>query len=228
MTFLSVSTCILMFAVTASLISVRADEKKLDEQSKTAVLGGGCFWCTETDFEHCPGVIDVVSGYSGGTTENPNYSTYHDGHHTECALITYDPKKVTFGGLVEWLVKHIDPTDAGGQFYDRGDGYKPIVFYENEEEKEAAQKVFDAIDAKKVFDAPIKIELAERSKFWPAEDYHQNYHKTNAAHYRQYRTSSGRNNFVKKAWGKKADTLELPGSIPKGTVSKGVIKGDNE
>lgn len=223
--YTSFLSCAVAFQL-ASLQSAQAADPKSSAATKTAILAGGCFWCTETDFEHCPGVTDVVSGYSGGTTENPNYSTYHDGHHTECSLITYDPKKVTYAGLVEWLVKHINPTDADGQFADRGDGYKPIVFYENDEEKKAAQGVFDAIDAKKVFNDPIQIELRERSEFWPAEAGHQDFHKTNAAHYREYRSASGRTAFIKKYWGKKADILELPQSTPKGAISKGVIEDD--
>ncbi len=195
-----------------------------DDGYKSAILGGGCFWCTETDFAKCPGVVDVVSGYSGGTTQNPNYQTYHDGHHTECALITYDPKKVTFGGLVEWLVKHIDATDGGGQFFDRGDGYMPIVFYENEEEKAAAEKVFKAIEAMKVLKKPLKIELKERTTFWPAEAYHQDYHLRNTAHYERYRTASGRDRYIKNVWGKRANTLEIEGSLPPGAVNKKVVE----
>ncbi len=169
-----------------------SSEQSEKKELKTAVLAGGCFWCTETDFEKCPGVVDVVSGYSGGTTERPNYQTYHDGHHTECALITYDPAKVTFGGLVEWLVKHIDATDATGQFYDRGEGYMPIVFYANEDEKVSAERVFKAIDEMKILKKPVSIALKERTEFWPAEEYHQDYHHKQNYRYSQYRTGSGR------------------------------------
>jgi peptide methionine sulfoxide reductase msrA/msrB len=201
-------------------------EPDSNEPTMTAVMAGGCFWCTESDFAHCPGVIDVVVGFSGGTTEHPNYSNYHNGHHTECSLVTYDPKQVTFAGLVEWLVKHIDPTDPNGQFFDRGDGYKPVVFYENEKQKVAAQKVFDAINAKGVFNVPLQIELRQLTKFWPAGAESQDYHKKAPALYKQYRSDSGRNTFIKKAWGKKANILELPGSIPRGAVSKAVVESD--
>ncbi len=219
-----------LVAATAGFYAVRAEPtaKPTSEKLKAAdptnvakaVFAGGCFWCVETDFEHCPGVLDVVSGYSGGTTENPNYQTYHDGHHIEVVEVTYDRSKVTYAGLVEWLIKHIDPTDAGGSFVDRGDGYKPAIFYADDKEKAAAERVIGAIEQMKKFKSPIRVELLEKSTFWPAEDYHQDYHSTNSWHYSRYRFGTGRDNFTKNIWGKNVDVLQLDGAYPEGVVAK--------
>ena len=194
------------------------------QQTATAVFAGGCFWCVETDFDHAPGVIDVVSGYSGGTTANPTYQTYHDGHHLEVVQVTYDPTKVTYAGLVEWLIKHIDPTDATGQFVDRGEGYKPAIFYADEQEKQAAERVLEQIEAMGVFKRPLRVELLPRSEFYPAEGYHQNFKSTSAAHYRRYRLGTGRDRFTRSVWGKRADVLELEGAYPAGVSGKRVVE----
>lgn len=224
---LSVLACIVLGALGFWMLRASyAVAPDSDAPTMTAVLGGGCFWCTDSDFSHCPGVIDVVSGFCGGTTKNPTYENYHNGHHTECSLITYDPKKVTYAGLVEWLVKHTDPTDADGQFMDRGDGYRATVFYENEKQKVAAQKVFDAINAKWVYKSPIQIALRERTEFWPAEDAQQDYHVKSIERYKQYRKDSGRSKFIDEHWGNKADVLELHGSLPSGAISKSVVEKD--
>ena len=195
-------------------------------QTATAVFAGGCFWCVETDFDHAPGVIDVVSGYSGGTTENPTYQTYHDGHHIEVVQVTYDPTKVTYAGLVEWLIKHIDPTDATGQFVDRGDGYKPAIFYADAEEKQAAERVLEQIEAMGVFKKPLRVELLPRSEFYPAEGYHQNFKRTSTAHYTRYRSGTGRDRFSRSVWGKRANILELPGAYPEGVSGKQVVEAE--
>ena len=190
------------------------------ENKATAIFAGGCFWCVETDFEHCPGVVDVVSGYSGGTTANPNYQNYHNGHHIEVVQVTYDNSKVTYAGLVEWLVKHIDPTDGGGSFYDRGDGYKPAVFYEDDEQKAAAKGVFEAVQNTGKFSKPLQVSLLSRTAFTPAEDYHQNYHKTTPGRYNSYRAGSGRDRFARQIWGADLDRLQFPGAYPAGVVAK--------
>lgn len=208
--------------VTCGLGTASAQTPQTSEKYETAILGGGCFWCVETDLEHAPGVIDVVSGYSGGTTANPNYQTYHDGHHTEVVQVTYDPSKVTYAGLVEWLIKHIDPTDPGGQFYDRGDGYKPVVYYANDEEKAAAERVIQAIDNMKVYPKPLAVEVAPRQAFYPAEAYHQDYHRKAPSAYQRYRTASGRPRLTKSIWGDRLNKLELPGAYPDGVVERNV------
>ena len=201
-------------------------DAKPSGKTATAVFAGGCFWCVETDFDHAPGVLDVVSGYSGGTTANPTYQTYHDGHHLEVVQVTYDPTKVTYAGLVEWLIKHIDPTDATGQFVDRGEGYKPAIFYADEEEKQAAERVLEQIEAMGVFKRPLRVEVLPRTEFYPAEGYHQNFKNTSAAHYRRYRIGTGRDRFTRSVWGKRASVLELPGAYPEGVSGKRVAEAE--
>ncbi len=179
----------------------------------TAILAGGCFWCVESDFAKLPGVTDVVSGYSGGTSADPTYENYAGGGHVEVVKVTYDPSKVTYGGLVEWLIKHSDPTDGQGSFHDRGAQYRPVVYYGYEEEKQAAEKVIAEVNKLGVYDKPLALEVAEREKFWPAEDYHQDYAKNSLVKYDYYRYRSGRDAFIEKHWSDRAEKLELPGSI---------------
>lgn len=182
--------------------------------TETAILGGGCFWCVESDFEKCPGVIDVVSGYSGGQSKSPNYEDYAAGGHVEVVRVTYDPSKVTFPGLVEWLIKHSDATDPDGSFADRGPQYRPIVFFDTEQQQQATEKTVEDVDAMGVYDKPIAIDIEPSQKFWAAEDYHQDYHTKSLIKYEFYRYQSGRDAFISKHWGDRASKLELPESKP--------------
>src|SRR5690606_37241181 len=110
-----------------------------------------CFWCVETDFEKAPGVIDVISGYSGGRSKQPTYENYGSGGHREVVFVMYDPTVITYAGLVEWLIKHIDPIDRGGSFKDRGAHYRSTIYYENEHEKAEAERVIAAVDAMNIY-----------------------------------------------------------------------------
>jgi peptide methionine sulfoxide reductase msrA/msrB len=199
-----------------------AQEQKLPSEvgasagQATAILAGGCFWCVESAFEKCPGVIDVVSGYSGGRTGRPTYQNYSTGGHREVILVVYDPKQVTYAGLVEFLIKHINPWDKAGSFIDRGRNYSPAIYFETPEEKKLAEQVIQAIDEMKVYKKAINVPIIPRKKFWPAEDYHQNYHNTNTANYLAYRQTCGRDPFIQEHWGDKADELILPISFPDG------------
>ncbi|TWU20604.1 Peptide methionine sulfoxide reductase MsrA 2 [Novipirellula galeiformis] len=182
-------------------------------EDNTAILGGGCFWCVESDFEKLPGVTDVVSGYSGGRSRNPTYATYAARGHIEVVKITYDPSKVNFAGLVEWLIKHSDPTDPNGSFVDRGHPYRPVVYYQNDRQKKVTEKVIKAVDDMHVFDKKLAIAVQPEQKFWPAEAYHQDYHSKSLIKYDFYRYKSGRDAFIEKHWGDRAKTLELPESM---------------
>jgi len=186
----------------------------------TAILAGGCFWCVESSFEKCPGVIDVVSGYSGGRSARPTYQNYSTGGHREVVMVVYDPTKVTYAGLVEFLIKHINPWDKAGSFIDRGKNYSPAIYYATPDEKKSAEQVIRAIDDMKVYKKAINVPIIARKTFWPAEDYHQNYHNTNSANYLAYRRTCGRDPFIQEHWGDKADELILPGSIPTGENSR--------
>ncbi len=162
----------------------------------TAVFAGGCFWCVEKDFEKLAGVTDVVSGYSGGLKENPNYQD-HEGHF-EAVEVTYDPAVVTYRQLADYLLRHVDPLDAGGQFCDRGPAYRTAIFAANAEEWDAAQAA--VADAEKALGQKVVTPVLDRSAFWNAEDYHQDYARKNPVRYNYYRTACGRDARVKKVW----------------------------
>ncbi|WP_367897931.1 peptide-methionine (S)-S-oxide reductase MsrA [Leptospira sp. WS58.C1] len=170
---------------------------------ETAIFAGGCFWCMEGPFEKLPGVISVISGYTGGKEKNPTYEDVGYGRtgHRESVLITYDPKKIEYSKLLDTYWRQIDPTDPGGQFADRGNQYKTAIYYKNEAQKKLAQEFKDKIGASGKFSSPIVVEILPASEFYPAEEYHQDYYKKNPAHYKQYRKGSGREDYVKEVWG---------------------------
>jgi methionine-S-sulfoxide reductase len=169
---------------------------------RAAVFAGGCFWCMEGPFEAVDGVVEVLSGYTGGTVPNP---TYHQvGHggtgHCEAVRVVYDPARVTYDALLDVFWRSIDPTDAGGQFADRGDTYRPAIFVADDNERAAAEASRAALAASGRFSAPIVVPVEEVSPFYVAEDYHQDYYRTNPAHYRAYRRGSGREGFLSRHW----------------------------
>lgn len=172
--------------------------------SAVATLAGGCFWCVESRFEKIPGVIEAISGYTGGHTENPTYRQVGGGGtgHTEAVQIHYDPSKISYAELLHWFWREIDPTDANGQFADRGDHYRPAIYYHNEQEKRIATASRDALAASKRFKKPIAVEITPAQTFYEAESYHQDYYKTNPYRYKIYRHGSGRDQFLKRVWGK--------------------------
>lgn len=184
-------------------------EEVIVPSEKLALLANGCFWCAEADLEKVTGVSKVVSGYAGGTTANPTYENYITGGHREVVLVTYDPSKISYANLVEHTIKYGDPTDASGSFNDRGPQYAPAIYYENEKEKTEARRVIDAVDAMKVFDKPLPLIVIPTVKFWPAEEYHQDYAKKNPLKYGYYRTGSGRTAFIEKAWGDRLSKFEV-------------------
>jgi methionine-S-sulfoxide reductase len=163
---------------------------------KTFIVGGGCFWCVEHDLREAVGVTEVLSGYSGGDSTAPTYEN-HSGHR-EVVKVTYDDEKTSYKKLVQYFIDHIDPTDDGGQFGDRGESYKTAIYYENDEEKAIAKEVIKELDDSKVYDSLSKVEILERKPFYIAEEYHQNYSDKNPAHYYMYRQGSGREGFVQK------------------------------
>ena len=170
---------------------------------KVATFAGGCFWCTESDFEKVPGVEKVISGYTGGHKENPTYEEVSSGStgHVEAIQVYYDPTKVTYTELLDYFWRHIDPTDSGGQFVDRGSQYRSVIFYHDEEQKKLAEKSKEDLSKSGKFDKPIVTEILKFTKFYPAEEYHQDYYKKNPIRYRYYRFASGRDQFLKKEWG---------------------------
>ena len=168
---------------------------------KTAMFAGGCFWCVEADFQKVLGVSEVVSGYSGGDLENPTYENYAKGGHREVVEVTYDPLAVGFEDLVLYLIKHTNPTDADGSFYDRGKQYTPAIYYNTEEERVSAESVVKDINERKIYKDELTIPILPRTRFWIAEEYHQDYADRSTLKYKYYRLGSGRDSFIKQHWG---------------------------
>lgn len=167
--------------------------------TKSLILAGGCFWCVEHDLRSAPGVTLVLSGYSGSETESAIPPTYenHKGYR-EVVHVEYDEQKTTYKKLLQFFIDHIDPTDDGGQFGDRGESYKTAIFYQNEEERLTAKLVLKELDESHVYEGPSKIELLPRTRFYEAEEYHQQYAEKNPLKYDLYRNGSGREAFVNK------------------------------
>lgn len=177
--------------------------KKENVDLKTATFAGGCFWCVESDFEKVGGVVEVISGYTGGHMENPTYKQVSAGGtgHAEAVQVFYDPEKVIYEDLLYVFWRHVNPTDAGGQFVDRGSQYRTGIFYHDEEQKRVALKSKRELEESGALDKPIVTEIEKFTKFYRAEDYHQDYYKTHALRYKFYRFNSGRDQFLKKVWG---------------------------
>lgn len=180
------------------------------EDAATATFAGGCFWCTEADFEKVEGVYDAVSGYAGGTEENPTYKQVASGAtgHAEVVRVFYDPQRVTYTELLETFWTHVDPTDPNGQFIDRGRQYRSAIFYENKEQEAQAKASIKKLAEAGIFDAPLVTEIVPLSRFYKAEDYHQDYYKKNPIRYKLYRSGSGRDQFLEKAWRNQSFELE--------------------
>ena len=172
------------------------------QHNETAVFAGGCFWCMTPPFEKLNGVTEVVSGYTGGTGLNPTYEDYAAKGHIEAVKVTYDPSKVSYSQLLDVFWRQIDPTDQGGQFCDRGPQYRSAIFYENPEQKQAAEKSREALGKSGRYQKPIVTELIKATQFYKAEDYHQDYYKKNPIRYKFYRYNCGRDQYLEKVWGK--------------------------
>lgn len=171
--------------------------------SATAYFAGGCFWCTESDFEKLPGVMAVISGYMGGDEPNPTYeqvSAEATGHR-ESVKVYYNPAQVTYQALVEYFFKHHDPTDPGGSFHDRGHSYTSAIYYSTPEEKTIAENVVKDLEARHIFPKPIVTSIEPAKTFWNAEEYHQDYYKKNPLRYEYYRKASGRDAYIESIWG---------------------------
>jgi len=166
------------------------------------IVAGGCFWCVESDFEKLDGVIEAVSGYTGGRTDNPTYKqvSYNDTGHYEAVEITFDPAKVSYETLINHYWTTVDPTDPTGQFCDKGESYRTAIFA-REDQLDIAQASLAQVKQDKPFSAPIVTPILPTSTFYKAEDYHQDYYKKNPVRYKVYRTGCGRDARLKKLWG---------------------------
>jgi peptide methionine sulfoxide reductase msrA/msrB len=185
-------------------LAVTAEELSPKPGEAVADFAGGCFWCTESDFEKVPGVTRVISGYCGGKEPNPTYEQVSSGTtgHLESVQVYYDPKKVSYEQLLDYFWRHVDPTDASGQFVDRGKQYRSAIFYRDEQQHQAAEASKEKLAKSGVFGSkPIVTLIVPFEAFYPAEDYHQGYSKKNPVRYKYYRWNSGRDQFLKKIWG---------------------------
>ena len=171
--------------------------------TQTMIVAGGCFWCVESDFEKIDGVIDAVSGYTGGHQENPTYKQVSSGKtgHYEAVEITFDDEKVSLETLANYYWKTIDPTDDKGQFCDKGTPYLTAMFYQNDEQKAVFEASLKNVEQTKPFDATIVTPILAASTFYLAEDYHQSYYTKNPIRYNYYRSSCGRDNRIEELWG---------------------------
>jgi len=176
-----------------------------EPQLAVATLAGGCFWCVEAAFEKVPGVDQVISGYTGGKEDSPTYRQVASGRtgHTEAVQIHYDDTVITYEGLLETLWRTANPTDNAGQYVDRGKQYRPEIFYHNEEQQSAAVLARKELNESARYKDPVVIGITPAGKFFPAEDYHQDYYKKNPVRYQFYTRNSGRYQFIDSVWGDK-------------------------
>ena len=175
----------------------------ISENTETAILAGGCFWCMEHPYEDLPGISQVISGYTGGKKNNPTYKEVASGStlHVEAVEIHFDPEKISYNDILEIFWRNIDPTDAGGQFVDRGKQYTTGIYYKNEQQKLTAQESKKRIADSKRFSKKIVTEIVQAGPFYRAEEYHQDFFKKNYIRYKIYRVGSGRDEFINRIWG---------------------------
>lgn len=182
--------------------SATVSAKPEAEKRATAIFAMGCFWCAEADFEKVDGVVDVVSGYTGGRVRNPSYEQVSAGGtgHYEAVLVTYDPSKVKYSDLLSVFWRNVDPFDAEGQFCDKGESYRAAIFPSSVAERKAADASREYLVAH--FKRDLATRIITRAPFYRAEDYHQDYYKKNPLRYRYYRSRCGRDDRLAEVWGK--------------------------
>ncbi len=193
-------------------ISVGKSEQTNDKhpvtagKTETAIFAGGCFWCVESDFDKVPGVLETISGYTGGHTKNPTYKevTYKETGHYEAVKIVYDPAKVSYKQLLHSFWRSVDPTDASGQFCDKGTSYRSAIFPTNEEQMKAATTSKEQENTTGKLNGRIVTKVIKAKMFYKAEDYHQNYYQKNPIRYKIYRHGCGRDKRIKYLWGDEA------------------------
>ena len=171
------------------------------ERIETAVFAGGCFWCTEADFEHLPGVIDAVSGYTGGRIERPSYDEVSAGRtgHYEAVRVRFDGARISYAELVRRFFRTVDPTDPGGQFCDRGESYRTAIFVASPGQRAAAEAA--RAEADRALSGRVVTPVLPLGRFWEAEAYHQDYYRRNPIRYRYYRARCGRDARLREVWG---------------------------
>lgn len=197
---------VMVAAIYSSSAASAADSVSVAPKgAKRAIFAGGCFWCMEKPFEVLDGVYAVTSGYVGGHKLNPTYKEVSAGitGHTEAVLVEYDPERVSYATLLEVFWRNVDPTDAGGQFCDRGSQYRTGIFPTDDEQAKLARASRDELNASDVLPHPVVTEITPAGTFWPAEGYHQDYYKENPVRYKFYRYNCGRDQRLEELWGTK-------------------------
>lgn len=191
-----------MFRLLALTICLFSLPHAAPAAERVAYFAGGCFWCTEADFEKIDGVGNVISGFMGGVKKDPTYEDVAYGRtmHREVVQVPYDDTKVTYQQLLSAFWRMHDPTDGGGSFVDRGRHYGSAIYFTNNDEKRLAEGAIQALNESRKFDRPIATEVTKAGAFYPAEDYHQDYYKKAGYKYTYYRFRSGRDNFIAKYW----------------------------
>lgn len=209
MYFKTILGCLLIFSFAIAHQNAYADAKL-----EKATFAGGCFWCMESPFEKLEGVISVTSGYTGGDKENPTYEEVSSGGtgHVEAIEILFDPNKISYSELLDIFWKQVDPTDENGQFVDRGDQYRTAIFYHNEDQRIHAERSKKELDESKRYPNPIVTEVIPASRFYSAEEYHQDYYKKNPIKYKFYRFRSGRDKYLEKIWGNEMEKEQHEGN----------------
>ena len=201
---MSVKTLLITVGVVGlGFLSLACRDAGAEDNATKVIFAGGCFWCMEPPFEKLDGVSAVVSGYSGGTQKNPTYSEVFAGStdHLEVVQVSYDPAKTSYEDLLEVFWRQIDPTDAGGQFADRGNQYKTAIFFNDAQQRELAEQSRDQLAESGKFSKPIATKILPAGEFYPAEEYHQDFYKKNSAHYNRYKKGSGRVDYLEQTWG---------------------------
>ena len=206
-TFLGVASLLFFGLLLAGESTTQLVTPGAEATSAVAVFAGGCFWCTESDFDKVPGVLSTTSGYIGGHVENPTYEevSYGATGHTEAVQVRYDPGKVSYAQLLEVFWPTIDPVTANAQFCDKGSQYRSAIFYGNPEEQRLAEASKAALDQSGKLPGPVVTEIAPASTFYPAEEYHQDYHTKNPIRYTYYRNGCGRDDRLEQLWGKQGE-----------------------
>ena len=196
----------LLLQLSACSLDANAENRAVASGVETAIFAGGCFWCMEPPYDKIDGVLSTISGYSGGHSKNPTYKSVSSGRtgHAEVLQVRYDPARVSYQRLLEIFWRNIDPTRDDGQFCDRGNQYRPAIYYLNEEQLDAAQASKRNIEQTKTFADELKVEITSAGEFYPAEEYHQDYYKKNPVRYKYYRYSCGRDKRLQQLWGDKS------------------------
>ena len=193
----------IIITIILSLIFFGSIDLNAGPKLEKATFAGGCFWCMEPPFEELKGVTSVVSGYTGGKEIDPTYKQVAGGQtsHFEAVEIVYDPSKISYNELLDVFWMQIDPTDPGGQFADRGSQYRTAIFFHDERQKNQAETSKNKLDKSGRYNKSIVTQILKATKFYKAEEYHQDYYKKNPINYKTYKYFSGRNSYLKKIWG---------------------------